>query len=131
MPVLGLLVPALIAVAPAQEARRHFLAFFEWDSTTLSPEAAEIVDYAAEEMLKNPALKATLSGHTDRTGTTDYNIAKSQRMADAVASYLVIRGVARERITVIALGDTRPRVETGPDIREPLNRRVEIDLTGD
>lgn len=124
----GLILPALIAAAPAQDVQRHSTVYFDWDTTAVTPEAAATLDYVVQAMLAHPELKARLSAHTDREGSVEYNLAKSGRMADAVARYLSDHGVLAARITSLAYGETRPAVATEDGVREPLNRRVEIDL---
>jgi outer membrane protein OmpA-like peptidoglycan-associated protein len=124
----ALFLPALIAAAPAQDVQRRSTVYFDWDSTAVTPEAATTLDYVVQAMLAHPELKARLAGHTDREGSAEYNLAKSARMADTVARYLSDHGVLPARITSIAYGETRPAVSTQDGVREPLNRRVEIDL---
>ncbi|MDG2535462.1 OmpA family protein [Sphingomonas sp. HITSZ_GF] len=126
----ALIAPALIMAAPAQEVQRRSTVYFGLDSVEVAPEAAPALDYIVRTMLAHPEMQARLSGHTDRTGTTEYNIAKSQRMAASVARYLSDHGVLEARITVIAYGEAKPAVPTRDDVREPMNRRVEIDLIG-
>lgn len=128
--MFGLLLPALIAYAPAQDVERRTVVYFDRDSVELAPEAAPALDYIVQALLAHPAMQARLSGHTDRTGTAEYNLATSQRMAASVARYLSQHGVLEARITVIAYGETRPAVPTKDGVREPMNRRVEIELVG-
>jgi outer membrane protein OmpA-like peptidoglycan-associated protein len=125
-----LLLPALIAAAPAQEVQRRSTVYFAADSVAVAPEAAPALDYVVQVLLAHPEMKARLAGHSDRVGTAEYNIARSQRMADSVARYLSEHGVLEARITVIAYGETRPTVPTADGVREPMNRRVEIELVG-
>jgi outer membrane protein OmpA-like peptidoglycan-associated protein len=122
--LIGLLLPALIAAAPAQEVQRHTTVFFVSDAVDVPAEAEPALGYVARALLDHPGLKVRLSGRSDRTGTTEYDLARSKRMADAVARWLHDHGVVPGRITVIALG--------APANGEPnpLNRRVEIDLIG-
>ncbi|NYT42963.1 OmpA family protein [Sphingomonas sp. R-74633] len=131
----GLLLPALIAsalvtAAPAQEVQRHSTVYFTPDSVEVVPEAEPALDYVVQAMLAHPEMRARLSGHTDRVGTTDYNLGKSQRMAASVARYLSDHGILPARISTIAYGETRPAVATADGARNPLNRRVEIELIG-
>lgn len=125
-----LLLPALIAAAPAQEVQRHSTVYFAPDSVQVVPEAEAALDYVVQAMLAHPAMRATLSGHTDRVGSAEYNLGKSRRMADSVARYLSDHGVLEARITVIAQGEAKPAVRTEDGERNPLNRRVEIELIG-
>jgi OOP family OmpA-OmpF porin len=65
-------------------------------------------------------------GHTDTVGSLAYNQGLSERRAAAVANRMVQLGVDRNRITTAGRSWTEPAVDTGPNVREPLNRRVEI-----
>ena len=69
-----------------------------------------------------------VTGNTDTTGTARYNQGLSVRRAQNVAAELVRLGVPRSAITTQGVGFSRPLVNTGPGVREPQNRRVEIVL---
>lgn len=89
-----------------------------------------------DDLLTTPAMreggKITLRGHSDSRGYDGDNLVASRRRAEAVRDYLESRGVARNRMTVIALGETRPVAPNarpdGSDDPEgrARNRRVEI-----
>ncbi len=93
---------------------------------------------AVDALLASPALKAggavTLRGHSDSQGSDGDNRVASRIRAEAVRDYLVEKGVAKDRITLIPLGETRPVVpnahEDGSDDPEARakNRRVEVDI---
>jgi OOP family OmpA-OmpF porin len=67
-----------------------------------------------------------VNGYTDTSGTPRYNKGLSERRARTVAAELVRDGVPQNAINVQGLGDTNLLVPTGPGVREPQNRRVEI-----
>jgi OOP family OmpA-OmpF porin len=69
-----------------------------------------------------------VSGYTDTSGTPTYNMGLSARRARAVADQLVADGVPANEIETHAFGETHLLVPTGPGVREPQNRRVEIVL---
>ena len=116
--------PAAVA-APA--AVRSFLVFFDWNRADLTARARQIIGEAAEAARAQPA-RIELAGHADRTGTPQYNQALSRRRAETVAEELIRRGIARQDISITALGETQPLVATADGVREPQNRRVEIIL---
>jgi outer membrane protein OmpA-like peptidoglycan-associated protein len=62
----------------------------------------------------------------DTSGTPRYNQGLSVRRAQAVAAELIKDGVPANVITIQGFGDTHLLVPTGPGVREPQNRRVEI-----
>jgi outer membrane protein OmpA-like peptidoglycan-associated protein len=113
---------------PEQAAARTYLVFFDWDRADLTDRARQIVAEAAQATTRVQVTRIEVSGHTDTTGTARYNQALSVRRADNVAAELVRLGVPREAITTQGYGFSRPLVSTGPNVREPQNRRVEIVL---
>lgn len=96
-------------------------------------EAAKV---ALDALLATPAMRAggpiTLRGHSDSRGSDGDNKVASRIRAERVRDYLVEKGVAKDRIALIALGETRPTApnakEDGSDDPEgrASNRRVEI-----
>jgi outer membrane protein OmpA-like peptidoglycan-associated protein len=67
-----------------------------------------------------------VNGYTDTSGTPKYNQGLSVRRAQAVAAELVKDGVPKSAISIQGFGETHLLVQTGPNVREPQNRRVEI-----
>ena len=116
--------PAAVA---APVAARSFLIFFDWNRADLTARSRQIIGEAAEAVRAQPA-RIEVSGHADRTGTPQYNMTLSRRRAETVAEELIRRGIARQDISITALGETQPLVATADGVREPQNRRVEIIL---
>jgi outer membrane protein OmpA-like peptidoglycan-associated protein len=83
---------------------------------------------AAQASTHVQTTRIEVDGYTDTSGTPKYNQGLSLRRADAVAAELVQDGVARAAISVRGFGETKLLVQTGPGVREPQNRRVEIIL---
>jgi outer membrane protein OmpA-like peptidoglycan-associated protein len=69
-----------------------------------------------------------IAGHTDSTGTDEYNQQLSQRRASAVATYLGTRSVLPDRIITVGSGEARPVATNDTDAGRQLNRRVELTL---
>ena len=94
---------------------------------------------ALDALMTTPAMQAggavALRGHSDSLGTDGDNRVTSRRRAERVRDYLVEKGVVAERITLVALGETRPIApnakEDGSDDPEgrAKNRRVEVRVT--
>ena len=122
--------PPVAESAPVQAPTpaRTYLVFFDWDRAELTGRAREIIGDAARNARATGSARVEVAGHADRSGTPAYNQRLSQRRADAVASELVARGIARGEITVTAFGESKPLVATADGVREPQNRRVEIVL---
>lgn len=102
------------------------IAFFEFDSRAISPDAAALLDETASQIRGSGMRRLRVAGFADRTGTAAANLRMSRARAEAVAAYLRERGVPVDAITIEAYGETRPRVETADGVREIQNRRVEI-----
>lgn len=116
------------AAVPAPAAVRSYLVFFDWDKADLSAKARGIVKDAAAAATKVAHTRIDVQGSADTTGSAEYNMAISMRRGRAVEAELIRDGVAKSDIAVTALGDKHPLVPTGPNVREPQNRRVEIVL---
>lgn len=102
--------------------------FFEFDSSIPGSEAAQVADYVATNAGPCGWQRFVIGGHTDLSGSNAYNIGLSQRRADAVADMMAARGIDRAAISTMAEGEERPRVPTADGVREPQNRRVEIQV---
>jgi len=120
--------PVPVAAAPAPAPAKTYLVFFDWDKSTLTPRATQIIAEAASDSHTAGTTTINVSGYTDTSGTPKYNQGLSERRASAVAAQLVSDGVAASEIETHAYGETHLLVPTGPGVREPQNRRVEIVL---
>jgi OmpA-OmpF porin, OOP family len=124
--------PAAPAAAPApvpvqaQAPARSYLVFFDWDKATLTDRARQIIAEAAASSTKVQYTRIEVNGYTDTSGTPKYNQGLSVRRAQAVAAELVKDGVPKTAINIQGFGESNPLVPTGPNVREPQNRRVEI-----
>jgi OmpA-OmpF porin, OOP family len=115
--------PAVVAPSPIS---RSYLVFFDWDKADLTDRARQIVSEAAANSTKVQYTRLEVNGYTDTSGTPKYNQGLSVRRAKAVAAELVKDGVPSSAISIEGFGDTHLLVPTGPGVREPQNRRVEI-----
>ena len=113
--------PAAPVVAPPS-----YMVFFDWDRSNLSAQALNTIKQAAQAFKTKGNARITATGHTDTSGSEQYNMALSLRRANAVKDALVREGVPATAITVIGRGEQGLLVQTGPNVREPQNRRVEI-----
>jgi OOP family OmpA-OmpF porin len=114
------------AVVPPSPVSRSYLVFFDWDKATLTDRARQIVSEAAANSTKVQYTSLEVNGYTDTSGTPKYNQGLSVRRAQAVAAELVKDGVPKSAIAIQGFGETHLLVATGPGVREPQNRRVEI-----
>jgi outer membrane protein OmpA-like peptidoglycan-associated protein len=100
--------------------------FFDWDRYNLTDRARQIIREAADNSTHVQYTRLEVNGYTDTSGTPQYNQRLSVRRAQSVAAELVKDGVPRSAISIQGFGETHLLVPTGPGVREPQNRRVEI-----
>ncbi len=81
---------------------------FDTGRATLKPGADLNMDRLAKALQDNPSTRVIIEGHTDSVGGEDYNLALSERRAEAVASALRTRGVPADRFEVKGLGKALP-----------------------
>ncbi len=118
--------PAAPPPPPPVVAPPSFMVFFDWDRSNLSAQALTTIKQAAGAYKSKGNARITATGHTDTSGTEAYNMALSLRRANAVKDALVREGVPATAIAVVGRGEQGLLVQTGPNVREPQNRRVEI-----
>ena len=119
--------PVPAAPLPAADlGAKTFLVFFDWDKANLTARSEAIVRDAATYSQRTQYTRIDVDGNTDTSGTPSYNMGLSERRARVVAAELVRDGVPQNAISMHAYGDTKLLVPTGPNVREPQNRRVEI-----
>lgn len=104
---------------------------FASGSSNINPGFYDTLNTVADSLIKYPNSLIDVYGFTDTTGGDALNQRLSEQRAEAVANYLVGRGVSRARIETTGYGEQYDylRVKTGDGIAEPLNRRVEIKIT--
>ena len=107
---------------------RLTLVLFNFDSDTVDAQSVATLDAMANWARAVNAASIGVTGHTDRAGSQSYNINLSLRRALAVRAALVRSGMRTETVSFSGAGETLPRVPTADGVREPLNRRVEIEL---
>ena len=77
-------------------------------------------------MVANPGTRIRLEGHTDERGTREYNIALGERRAKSVERAMMLRGVAKNQISVISYGEENPVALGSNEDAWAKNRRVVI-----
>jgi len=100
--------------------------YFDFDRSTLRPEALRLLDDAIAKMNANPTRNFIIEGHTCNIGTAEYNLALGQRRANAVRDYLTSRGVAANRLEVRSYGEERPKFDNAREETRRLNRRAAL-----
>ena len=94
----------------------------------LTPQAAQIVAQAVNAARSTGAARVVVTGHTDTVGSQTYNQALSERRAAAVEAEMVRLGLNANQIETVGRSFSDPLVQTGPNVREPQNRRAVIQL---
>ncbi|MFV0437121.1 MAG: OmpA family protein [Desulfopila sp.] len=97
--------------------------FFDTNSASLKAGAYNEIDRVASVLNKYPQTSIQVAGHTDSSGSEQYNMQLSQRRADAVKNALVQRGVDPARIQSYGYGESQPISSSAA-----MNRRVEITI---
>lgn len=121
-------VTPAVATGRAAAKPNNFTIFFKFDSASIMPTQSDALDAIVAAAKAGQQVRLVVSGHADRAGPELYNVFLSRKRALTVKGALYRRGLNRDWITIIAHGETRPRVATPDGIREPRNRRVEIIL---
>ncbi len=101
---------------------------FDLNSIALRPESQQTLRGLAMNFRQYPNESFEIEGHTDTIGTAEYNMALSQRRADAVAGYLIDQGVPSSQIVARGYGETQPKATNDTPEGRQLNRRVEIHI---
>ncbi|WP_158366843.1 peptidoglycan-associated lipoprotein Pal [Candidatus Williamhamiltonella defendens] len=92
------------ARAQIEELQKTSVVYFDFDKYYIKPNFAEILNAHANFLLNNPSFKVDIEGHTDQSGTSEYNMALGERRANAVKIYLQGKGVFAEQMSIVSYG---------------------------
>jgi len=98
--------------------------YFDFDQSTILPDAARKLDANASWMKTNANHLILIEGHCDERGTNEYNLALGERRARSTMNYLVAQGVQASRITIISYGEERPSCSEKTEACWAKNRRA-------
>lgn len=115
-------------IPQAQEGTMFRDVHFDFDSSVVRPDDAQIVVDNANRLKNDPSLRVELEGHCDKRGTAEYNLALGEERAKAVAALLVSRGVSAQSITTISYGSEIPLVPGNSEDAYAQNRRVHFSV---
>lgn len=99
---------------------------FDYNKADIRPEDEALLDEAADTLNAHPSVTIYVDGYCDATGTDDYNQKLAQQRAQAVANYLVGKGVDRNRLIARGFGRTHFVAPNDTDDGRAQNRRVEL-----
>jgi len=120
------------APAPAAATKVTYAAdaFFDFDKAVLKAEGKAKLDDLVGKV-KGINLEVIIAvGHTDSVGTDAYNQKLSVRRAEAVKSYLVSKGIEKNRVYTEGKGEKQPVADNKTKEGRAKNRRVEIEVVG-
>jgi len=121
--------PAPVAApAPAPAPSNDFTVYFDFDSWTLKAEQLKVLDQVIATARSGGQSNIVIVGHTDTSGSAEYNQALSVRRANVVVEALVQMGARRAAIRASGVGETDLAVQTGDNVKEAQNRRTVITL---
>jgi outer membrane protein OmpA-like peptidoglycan-associated protein len=119
----------IVAGSPLPESEPVFFP----DTFRFAPNSAEltladvhVLDLVMVFMVQNPQVSLDILGFTDSVGQADYNQQLSQARVDAIRQYLVVGGLAPDRVTAIGMGDADPVASNDTAEGRAQNRRVEF-----
>lgn len=104
------LTPRVVDIRPKRSMKTYTVAadvLFAFDSATLSPDAANVLDDVVQTLKKERAAKVTVTGYTDSIGTVSHNQSLSERRAKVVAQFLKGR-VSNPTYKSIGRGERHP-----------------------
>jgi len=117
---------ATLAAMPHAPAK--YLLYFILGTDDLTPDSVLAVRKVLAEITARPSADVLLIGHTDTVGDDPHNDLLSLQRAERVKEIMVKVGVPADRIEVAGRGSRELLVPTGPNVDEPRNRRVEINV---
>lgn len=101
---------------------------FASNSSDLNSQFFPTLDAVATVLKEYNKTVVEVAGHTDSTGSDDYNRQLSERRAQTVAGYLTNRGVKQERLMTVGAGESYPVASNDTAQGKQLNRRVELTI---
>ncbi len=105
-----------------------YLVYFGYNRTQFDDAAAQVVRQVIADVAKSNPEQILIHGHTDSSGSPNYNMSLSEQRALNVLEALIAGGIPKEILSYFGFGETDPAIHKGANAREPKNRRVEIFL---
>lgn len=102
--------------------------FFDVDKYDLKPKSLPELKKVIHFLQENPRIRVEVSGHTDNSGSSDYNKQLSQKRALAVYDYLTQMGIEKNRIITHGYGPDKPLASNESEEGRKQNRRIEFRL---
>ncbi len=116
------------AIVKAKEDFINQDVLFAYDSSELDDMGVMLLKEKAAWLKANKNATATVEGHCDERGTTDYNLALGERRASVVKAYLINLGISSSRLSMISYGEEQPIATSGTENAYRLNRRAHFSI---
>jgi outer membrane protein OmpA-like peptidoglycan-associated protein len=104
---------------------------YKISSANLEQSSLGTLDKLLSMMKDNPQIKIEIAGHTDSTGSKEFNMKLSWMRSESVADWLIRNGISSKRIVTKGYGDTKPVADNTTDEGRRKNRRTEILIIDD
>ena len=101
---------------------------FASNSSELSPAFFDVLNSVSKVLVEYDQTVVEVAGHTDSTGSDEYNQSLSERRAGSVAAYLRAEQINNQRLLSLGMGEQRPMADNGNESGRRANRRVEITM---
>jgi peptidoglycan-associated lipoprotein len=85
-----------------------FDSYFDFNKADIRPDARDALAKTADFLRNYPQVRATIEGHCDERGSTEYNLALGDRRANATKQYLVSLGISADRLSTVSFGKEKP-----------------------
>ena len=116
-----------IPLEPTQHVMEEvFEIRFDFNKAVIKPEYQELIKQLVSATQENKNIKISVVGHTDTSGTTNYNYALGGRRADAVQKMLIKYGIPASQIVAVSAGEEGLAVPTPDNTPNAENRRVRV-----
>ncbi len=128
-PMPGAAPPVLQAAPPVAPPSVNLTVTFTSGSAELTPQAVRTLDELGRALASADlaAFRFRVEGHTDTVGSPMANQSLSERRAAAVVRFLMTKyGITANRLEAVGMGEAAPLVQTGDEVSEPRNRRVQV-----
>jgi OOP family OmpA-OmpF porin len=115
-----------VTVTPKVIDRMTLRINFDTNKSAIRKADIPDLEKAVAFVKKYPEAKVSLEGYTDNRGSDKYNLALSERRAQAVKKYIVDKGENAARITAVGKGEANPVGDNNTEKGRFENRRVEV-----
>lgn len=117
---------AMPEAVPMTPEDAMYLVFFDFDSSNVGAGGTNVLDAVAQEAKSRGVNMVRIIGHTDSSGSKEYNNRLAMRRANTVRDALIQRGIDGSVINVAGRGEDELLVQTEDNVREAANRRAQI-----